>query len=98
MMTDGVVEGHELVTRGPYSAMRHPTYTAFILLAFGVATIFLSYPLLGLALLTVVFAYSQARGEERLLASQEGFGEVYRDYMEETGRFLPRIGSRRRST
>ena len=98
MMTDGVVEDHELVTQGPYAVIRHPTYVGHMLVAFGVETIFLSYPLLGLALLTVAFAHVTAGGEERLLASQEGFGEVYRDYMEETGRFLPRLGSRRRST
>lgn len=95
MMTDGVVEGHELVTRGPYTLIRHPTYTALILVAFGVAMIFLSYVLLGLALLSVVLAHLQARGEERLLASPEGFREAYRAYMEDTGRFLPRLASRR---
>ncbi|MFQ5920088.1 MAG: methyltransferase family protein, partial [Thermoplasmata archaeon] len=97
MMTNGVVEGHELVKRGPYAVIRHPTYVGHVLMALGVAAIFLSYPLVAIALLTVVFAHVQARGEERLLASPEGFGEAYRDYMEETGRFLPRLGSRRPS-
>lgn len=94
MFTDGVAEGHELVTQGPYAVIRHPAYTALILVAFGAATIFLSYVLLGLALLSIVLAHLQARGEERLLASPEGFGEAYRAYMEETGRFLPGLGSR----
>jgi protein-S-isoprenylcysteine O-methyltransferase Ste14 len=97
MMTDGVVEGHELVKRGPYAVVRHPTYIGHVLVAFGVAATFLSYLLVVLALLTVVFAHVQARGEERLLASPEGFGEAYRAYMEGTGRFLPRLGSRGRS-
>lgn len=97
MWIDGVAEGHELVTRGPFAVIRHPTYTAFILLGFAVAMIFLSYLLLGLALLIIVLARTQARGEERLLASSKGFGEVYQAYMEETGRFLPKLGSQRRS-
>ncbi|MFQ5552258.1 MAG: methyltransferase family protein [Thermoplasmata archaeon] len=96
MMTDGVVEGHELMKRGPYAVIRHPTYVGHVSVALGVATIFLSYLLVVMALLTIVFAHFQARGEEQLLASPEGFGEAYRAYMEETGRFLPRLGSRGR--
>ncbi|MFQ5907649.1 MAG: methyltransferase family protein [Thermoplasmata archaeon] len=91
MMTDGVVEGHELMKRGPYAVIRHPTYVGHVLMGLGVAAIFLSYLLVVMALLTIVFAQVQARGEERLLASPDGFGEAYRAYMEETGRFLPRM-------
>jgi protein-S-isoprenylcysteine O-methyltransferase Ste14 len=29
--------------------------------------------------------------EEELLASEEGFGQAYRDYMQKTGRFLPKL-------
>jgi protein-S-isoprenylcysteine O-methyltransferase Ste14 len=94
MMTDGVVEGHELMKRGPYAVIRHPTYVGHVLMGLGVAAIFLNYLLVVMALLTIVFAQLQARGEERLLASPDGFGEAYRTYMEETGRFLPRMTRR----
>ncbi|MFQ5962268.1 MAG: methyltransferase family protein [Candidatus Methylomirabilales bacterium] len=97
MMTDGVVEGHELMTRGPFAVIRHPTYLGHMLMALGAATLFLSTVLLVLALLTILFAYVQARGEEQLLASPEGFGEAYRAYMRTTGRFLPRLRFRRQS-
>jgi protein-S-isoprenylcysteine O-methyltransferase Ste14 len=30
--------------------------------------------------------------EEELLASEDGFGQAYRDYMLKTGRFLPKLG------
>ncbi len=93
MMTDGVVESHELVTRGPYAAIRHPVYTGHMLMALGAAALFLSYLLLVFALVTIVLAHVQARGEERLLASPEGFGEEYGTYMETTGRFLPKFAS-----
>jgi protein-S-isoprenylcysteine O-methyltransferase Ste14 len=29
--------------------------------------------------------------EEELLASEDGFGQAYRDYMQKTGRFLPKL-------
>jgi protein-S-isoprenylcysteine O-methyltransferase Ste14 len=32
-----------------------------------------------------------ANAEERLLSSNEGFGDVYRTYAARTGRFLPRL-------
>ena len=97
MTIDGVAVGQELVTRGPFAVIRHPTYTAHILLALGATALFLSYVLLGVSLLTIVLARSLARHEEQLLASPEGFGEAYRGYMTETGRFLPRFKFRRRS-
>ncbi|NIN63588.1 MAG: hypothetical protein GTO63_02495 [Anaerolineae bacterium] len=98
MTIDGVAEGHKLMTRGPFATIRHPTYTAWVLLALGAAGIFLSYVLLVVAVLTVALARLLASREEQLLASPEGFGEEYRAYMKETGRFLPKLRSRRRSS
>jgi protein-S-isoprenylcysteine O-methyltransferase Ste14 len=40
-------------------------------------------------------AYKKAIQEEELLASEDGFGQNYRDYTSKTGRFLPRLGRRR---
>jgi protein-S-isoprenylcysteine O-methyltransferase Ste14 len=36
-------------------------------------------------------AYKKAVLEEELLASEEGFGKDYSDYMLRTGRFLPKL-------
>jgi protein-S-isoprenylcysteine O-methyltransferase Ste14 len=36
-------------------------------------------------------AYKRTVLEEELLASEDGFGQHYRDYMKKTGRFLPRL-------
>jgi protein-S-isoprenylcysteine O-methyltransferase Ste14 len=86
-----VMEKQELVTRGPYSRIRHPTYTGAILMALALALLFLhAVPIIGF-LACFGIAYKKAVLEEELLASKDGFGQAYRDYMSKTGRFLPRL-------
>jgi len=88
-----VLADHRLVTDGPYRWIRHPLYTAFLMMSAGVALLLLN------ALLIVVFsvacgiAQRRAVLEEELLGSEKGFGDVYRSYTERTGRFLPRRGA-----
>jgi protein-S-isoprenylcysteine O-methyltransferase Ste14 len=81
---------HELVTDGPYRWIRHPLYTFGGLFWTGICLLTANW-LLGL-LLALAFAGIGLRTpiEERELV--ETFGEEYRDYMERTGRYLPRIG------
>ena len=86
-----VMEKHQLVTRGPYSRIRHPTYTGAMLTALGSALLFLhAVPIIAF-LACFGIAYKKAVQEEQLLASEEGFGQAYRDYMLKTGRFLPKL-------
>jgi protein-S-isoprenylcysteine O-methyltransferase Ste14 len=86
-----VANDHELITMGPYARIRHPTYTGAILLTIGMALVFLNVLLMAAAALVVAVANYRARKEERLLASPEGFGAEYRQYMARTGRFLPSL-------
>lgn len=86
----GVAVDHQLVVDGPYRYVRHPIYTALIAIAVGTALTFRSYPLLGVAGLSVFTHLWWAAGEEKLLTAPEGLGQVYRTYASRTGRFLPR--------
>ena len=86
-----VREKHELVTSGPYSRVRHPTYTGTLLVDFGTSLLFLNITLVVGFLIRAAIAYKRAVLEEELLSSEEGFGQAYRDYMLRTGRFLPRL-------
>ena len=95
-LTDTVVtrKAHYLVTGGPYRWVRHPFYDAagLAILANSLTTanwfLFLTG---GLAFVLMVV---RTKTEEAKLL--ERFGDSYRRYMEETGRFLPRIGANRR--
>jgi len=86
-----IQEDHRIVQSGPYRRIRHPVYTGIVASAFGLSLLFLSLPLLGVALLLLVMAGYRARLEEDLLSSPEGFGPAYREYVSRTGRFLPRL-------
>ena len=91
---EGLAEDHELVRHGPYRYLRHPVYASFAAIAIGTAFVFRSSVLLGLSVMLIVTGRWWANAEERLLASSEGFGDVYRSYAARTGRFLPRLGRR----
>lgn len=88
---DGLAEDHELITHGPYRYLRHPVYVAFTAIAMGTALVFRSYILVGLSVVLMVTGRWWANAEEGLLASPEGFGDVYREYAARTGRFFPRL-------
>ncbi|MHA1906024.1 MAG: methyltransferase [Candidatus Thorarchaeota archaeon] len=82
-----IQQNHKIITAGPYSRVRHPMYTVFILFSISVSLISSNLLLIVFALL-VSFPFPWlARNEERMLT--EEFGQDYVDYMSRTGRFLP---------
>jgi protein-S-isoprenylcysteine O-methyltransferase Ste14 len=90
-VTDTVAtrQEHTLVTHGPYRWIRHPLYT-FGFLAFAGFTLLLANWFTGLAGLIAisVLAIRTPIEEAKLI---ERFGDEYREYMQRTGRFLPRL-------
>jgi protein-S-isoprenylcysteine O-methyltransferase Ste14 len=86
-----VMDKQELVTNGPYSRIRHPMYTGCMLETLVPVFLYLNIVLVVLFFACVGVAYKRAVLEEELLASDGGYGQVYRDYMQKTGRFLPKL-------
>lgn len=87
--TDTVVtrRAHTLVTRGPYRWVRHPFYVCVAMLVVA-STLAASNWFVGLAgVVTLTLLVVRARTEEDKLV--ERFGDAYRAYMTETGRFWP---------
>lgn len=83
-----VLEGHKLITSGPYNVVRNPIYTGMfgMLLATGLA---ISH-WIGLLIAIVVFAVGTAirvRSEERLL--REAFGEEFDAYARKVPAVVP---------
>jgi protein-S-isoprenylcysteine O-methyltransferase Ste14 len=81
-------EDHKLVTWGPYRHVRHPSYGGYFMMFVGFCMTWLNA--LSLVPLVAVPGYVRLVDvEEELLVSR--FGEEYRNYMDRTGRFTPRI-------
>jgi protein-S-isoprenylcysteine O-methyltransferase Ste14 len=83
-----VVEGHKLVTQGPYSIVRNPIYTGMfgMLLATGLAV----SHWVGLLFAVVIFAigtFIRVRSEERLL--REMFGHEFDEYARRVRAVIP---------
>jgi len=82
-----------LATTGPYARIRHPQYTAFLLIMAG---FLLQWPTLLTILMFPVLFYMYWRlalREEREVESK--FGAAYQEYAARTPRFIPRWGSER---
>jgi len=89
--TPRMMKEQSLITSGPYRWVRHPIYTTFLLILG--STLFISsnwligFAWLGMTLLEIV---SRIGFEEALML--EYFGNQYLEYMQRTGRLLPKIG------
>lgn len=81
-------EEQPLFTNGPYSRVRHPSYTSYFLSFIG---LFLLIPsLLTMLSLSGIWGYNRiaVKEEEHLL---KHFGDEYSQYMVRTGRFFPSL-------
>lgn len=78
-----------LITSGAYRYIRHPLYASLILLALGAYCKDPSPLGAFLAAAAGSGAFLTARTEERF--NLERFGDIYREYMEKTKRFIPFI-------
>lgn len=80
---------HELVRRGPYRLLRHPSYTGSLLTFFGFAACLGNWLSLA-AMLPVVLAFLwRIRVEEGVLSA--AFPDRYRAYAHETKRLIPYV-------
>ncbi|MET3512385.1 protein-S-isoprenylcysteine O-methyltransferase Ste14 [Pseudacidovorax sp. 1753] len=83
----GFEKTSRLVTTGLFRHIRHPMYTALIMLAWGATLKHLTPLTVGLGLAaTALLIVTALRDEQECLAY---FGEPYRAYMKRTRRFIP---------
>jgi protein-S-isoprenylcysteine O-methyltransferase Ste14 len=85
-----IKDSQTLITGGPYRWIRHPMYTAFYLLHLATFLLTANW-FIGVSWtvgLTIIIAL-RVRREEAMMIHR--FGEQYRLYMQQTGRFFPPI-------
>ena len=90
-----IVEGHELVTDGPYRLMRHPIYTGMfgMLVATGMAMSAWSTLAAG-AVIFFAGTMLRLKSEEKLL--KQTFGEEFERYAAKTPPLIPGLIGRRK--
>ena len=81
-------EEHHLVTTGPYARVRHPIYTAMFGYGTSLALVTANWAFLGLAVLVIGGLIARVPKEEQMML--EEFGEEYKAYIKNTGRFFPK--------
>ena len=81
-------DGHQLVKRGPYRLLRHPSYVGAYLAYIGSALLLNAYlgGVIAAAAMGVAYSYRMAAEE---LALRQRFGEEYAAYQRQTYRLLP---------
>ena len=88
--TPRLMKDQVLITNGPYHWIRHPIYTAFLLIMSAIllisANLFIGLSWITATLIEVI---SRVRYEEAIMI--ERFGLQYHDYMAGTGALFPRV-------
>ena len=90
-LTDTVVtrKQHTLVTNGPYRWVRHPLYSLAVLLGVANSLAAANWFFFVAGCLVFLLLAIRTRKEEQNLIAR--FGDDYRNYMQQTGRFVPRL-------
>jgi protein-S-isoprenylcysteine O-methyltransferase Ste14 len=84
-----VIQGHELITQGPYGLVRNPIYLGMFGLMVATGLAYSTWWALGAAILVFLVGNRiRIRAEEKLL--REAFGERFDDYARRVPAFFPR--------
>lgn len=82
-------ENHCLVTDGPYRWIRHPMYSQTIMFLASLSLISANLLMMLASAIVVILILNRIPREERMMI--ERFGAKYQEYMNRTGRLLPRL-------
>ena len=83
-----VVDGHELITHGPYQIVRHPIYAGMLGLVVATGVVLSAWPALaGGIILFVLGTWVRIAIEERLLRGT--FGAIYEQYASQVPALIP---------
>jgi protein-S-isoprenylcysteine O-methyltransferase Ste14 len=86
----GMRKNHRLITHGPYTLIRHPSYLGYLCLSLGMYFFFATFLGMILTLITCFFFYTQRIPmEEQVLL--ENFGDEFEQYKKRTKKIIPFI-------
>lgn len=82
-------ETHTLTTDGPYRWVRHPLYSVGTLFMFAISLVAASWFIAACSVVALALLMLRLPQEEARLI--EKFGDEYREYMQRTGRLVPKF-------
>ena len=85
-----MVDNQEMIDSGPYQWIRHPIYTAFVLILGSILLISANW-FIGTLWIVMTGLDVTARIQVEETMMREQFGEQYQRYMRRTGRLFPRF-------
>ena len=87
--SSGIVlkEGHELITTGQYTYVRHPIYSGVLLMVLGTALVNGTLAAMTFFIVVLVFLAYKAIQEEQLLTKE--FPDAYPEYKVRSSRIIP---------
>jgi len=86
----GMRKNHKLITHGPYTFIRHPSYLGYICLSLGMYLFFATFMGMILTLVTCFFFYTKRIPlEEQVLL--DNFGDEFKQYKKKTKKLIPFI-------
>jgi protein-S-isoprenylcysteine O-methyltransferase len=85
-----IAADHQLIDKGPYRYVRHPSYTGALLAFLGLGLALTNWASLAILLIPIFLAFAhRMRVEEAALL--QGLGAPYRLYMDRTKRLIPGV-------
>ena len=85
-----IVEGHQLVKKGPYAVIRHPAYLGSLTTMVGLGVALENWlSIILLVVLPLAALLYRIAVEEKVLVDH--FGQTYLDYMSRTKRLIPGV-------
>jgi protein-S-isoprenylcysteine O-methyltransferase len=85
-----IAADHQLIDRGPYRTVRHPSYTGALLAFLGLGLTLANWASLAVATIPVFLAFARRMKVEEA-ALLQGLGPQYRLYMDRTKRLIPGV-------
>ncbi|MEO6875068.1 MAG: isoprenylcysteine carboxylmethyltransferase family protein [Opitutaceae bacterium] len=85
-----IAQDHELIVRGPYHWMRHPSYTGMMLVFIALATTFQNWLSIACILIPISCALAYRIYIEEI-ALEVTFGDAYQEYARTTKRLIPGV-------
>ncbi len=82
-------QAHKLITTGPYTRIRHPLYTGIYAFGLSLALVSANWFFVAFFIFSLFGLGMRVPKEEKMMVEQ--FGKEYQEYMQRTGRYLPKI-------